>query len=121
MRGDSSVAMQPTTPDRTEFRTEPAASSAMNALPLASAARRIGVSPTTLWRWARRGIRVADGTRVKLEYRRLGRRIVVDLAAIDRFSAALAAADTPPSESDTPSLAQRSAELREAARRADGI
>lgn len=43
------------------------------------------VHPSTVWRWARRGI---DGN--KLEVRRLGRRLVTSFEAIERFAAALA-------------------------------
>ena len=44
--------------------------------------------PSTLWRWARKGIKG-----VRLEYARLGGRIVTTTAAITRFSQALAEVD----------------------------
>ncbi len=44
------------------------------------------IATTTLWRWATSGIRG-----VRLETRRLGRRVVTSVEALDRFSAALAA------------------------------
>ena len=48
-------------------------------------------SVSTLWRWCRRGVRG-----VRLEYRRLGRRIVTSAQAIERFGSALAEKDGPP-------------------------
>lgn len=48
------------------------------------------VSPTTIWRWCRKGVKG-----VHLEYARLGRRIVTSREALTRFGDALAAADTP--------------------------
>lgn len=44
--------------------------------------------PSTLWRWARKGVRG-----VRLEYARLGRRIVTSREALGRFVNALAEAD----------------------------
>lgn len=44
--------------------------------------------PSTLWRWCRLGL---GG--VKLEYLRLGRRIVTSREALDRFAKALAESD----------------------------
>ena len=46
---------------------------------------------STLWRWCRKGVR---GTR--LEYAKLGGRIVTSAKALNEFAAALAAADDPP-------------------------
>ena len=48
---------------------------------------------STLWRWCRRGL---NG--VRLEYLRIGRNIVTSREALDRFFAALAAADAPLAE-----------------------
>jgi hypothetical protein len=46
------------------------------------------VSPTTVWRWCRKGVRG-----VHLEYARVGRRIVTSREALTRFGDALAEAD----------------------------
>ncbi len=54
---------------------------------------------STLWRWCTRGF---NG--VRLEYRKVGRRIFSSLAAMERFSCATAEADPPPSR---PSARQR--------------
>lgn len=54
--------------------------------------------PSTLWRWCRIGI---DG--IRLEYARIGRRIVTSHAALARFATALAAADKPIGELKSPS------------------
>lgn len=47
-------------------------------------------SRTTLWRWCRKGL---NG--VKLEYRRMGRKILTSQEALERFTLSLAAADEP--------------------------
>jgi hypothetical protein len=47
-------------------------------------------SPSTMWRWCRIGL---NG--VKLQYARVGRRIVTSKPAIARFADAVAAADRP--------------------------
>ncbi len=47
------------------------------------------IATTTLWRWATQGIRS-----IRLETRRIGRRVVTSVEALDRFTAALA--DLPP-------------------------
>ena len=62
-------------------------------IPLAEAARLMPCGPTsnTIWRWCRRGIRG-----IRLEYLRLGHRVVTSEAAIGRFAQRLAEADTPP-------------------------
>ncbi len=65
-------------------------------LTLSQAARRLPklgknhVSPTTVWRWCRKGIRG-----VHLEYACVGRRIVTSREAMTRFAGALAEADRP--------------------------
>ena len=46
------------------------------------------VSPSTLWRWIFTGVQLPDGSRVRLEAIRLGRRWLTSLEAIARFSAA---------------------------------
>lgn len=50
-------------------------------------------SPASVWRWARRGLLAADGSRIRLEHRRLGARIYIDRADLERFSRDLATAD----------------------------
>jgi len=73
------------------------------ALTLAQAARELPrldgkrPHPSTLWRWARKGLRG-----VRLEYCRLGRRVVTSRAALTAFAAALAAADTAPAAPTPP-------------------
>ena len=52
---------------------------------------------STLWRWCRKGLRV-NGTRVRLEYGRAGRRIFTSRQALARFTEALADADLDPTE-----------------------
>ena len=54
-------------------------------IPMAPAARLIGVSPSTIWRWARDGVQIGD-ERVYLPCYRLGRRIWFDSADIRIFA-----------------------------------
>ena len=79
-------------------------SDAARALPSVHGRR---VHPSTLWRWARKGIRG-----VRLEYARLGRSILTTRAALTDFAARLAAADfapgTPPAPSPRPARRPRS-------------
>jgi hypothetical protein len=62
---------------------------------LADAAKLVPGHPhaSTLWRWSRRGIKARDGSRVRLEHVRLGGKVFTSREAIERFGAALAAAD----------------------------
>jgi hypothetical protein len=67
------------------------------------------VSPVSVWRWCRKGIKG-----VHLEHARIGRRIVTSREALTRFTDALAAADRPPKR-DAPvtySAHQREVERR---------
>lgn len=52
---------------------------------------------STLWRWARKGIRG-----IHLETRRLGGRFVTSVGALDRFSERLAQINLPVSKPDVP-------------------
>lgn len=60
---------------------------------IAAVARSLHVAPSTVWRWIRRGVRAADGSIIRLDYVRLGRRILIEPEAIERFAAAVADAD----------------------------
>src|SRR5882724_7722290 len=51
--------------------------------------RRKGPHASSFWRWARKGLRG-----VKLDYVRIGHRLVTSREALDRFANALAAADS---------------------------
>jgi hypothetical protein len=46
------------------------------------------VNSSTLWRWARKGVRLPDGTRVYLEVVRLAGRWLTSVEALRRFVAA---------------------------------
>jgi hypothetical protein len=72
------------------------------AIGLAAAARVFGsfrnganTSPTTLYRWATRGVRVRDGRRVRLESFRVGGRLMTSRPACLRF---LAEQQDPPTD-----------------------
>lgn len=62
-------------------------------LTLAQAARELPgkPSPSTVWRWCRRGV---NG--VRLEYRRVGRNIITNRAALQRFIDELTRRDAAP-------------------------
>ena len=94
---------------------------AEEVLSLADAARSLPsvhgrrIHPSTLWRWARKGIRG-----VRLDYVRLGRSIVTTRAALADFARRLAAADAVPGTAAAPP--QRPARRpRSEARRAEDI
>jgi Protein of unknown function (DUF1580) len=64
-------------------------------LGMAEAARRLPpfrlgrpVAPATVWRWCMQGVRLADGTRLRLECIRLGGRWLTSTEALERFVAA---------------------------------
>jgi len=48
------------------------------------AARRVGVTRFTTWKWAREGL-VVDGERVRLEHKRAGDQILIAPADLDDF------------------------------------
>jgi len=48
---------------------------------------------STIWRWARKGVKARNGQRVRLQHVRFGGRVFVMRAAVDQFAAELAAAD----------------------------
>jgi len=75
-----------------------------DSLSLAEAARLVPAfrpgKPThtsTVWRWSAKGVRLHDGTIVKLETCRIGGRQMTSRAALARFIAA----QTPPAETDS--------------------
>lgn len=71
--------------------------------------RRLDVS--TLWRWCRKGVRG-----VRLEYVRLGHRIITSREALARFAQRLAEADR---DADASSLVEGQ-HLRKSSRQSDG-
>lgn len=50
--------------------------------------------PSTLWRWARRGVRARNGEQVHLEHGRFGRTIFTTAEALNRFADRLTRADS---------------------------
>lgn len=50
-------------------------------------------NPTTVWRWARKGIQARNGQRVRLPHQRIGRRLFVDVDAAKPFFQAIADQD----------------------------
>jgi len=79
------------------------------------------VNPATIWRWIADGVKLPDGSRVRLEAIRLGSRWLTSAEALQRF----AAAQTPPLTDEagppphTPTQRERAAER--AARELDAI
>ena len=66
-------------------------------------------SPSTIWRWSRRGVVARDGQRVRLRCVRLGGRMFTTRAAILAFGEALAEADArhfDADDSDAPAPAE---------------
>lgn len=64
-------------------------------LTLSAAAHRLpgNPDPSTLFRWGRRGLACADGSRAYLRLVRVGRKVFVTQAALDEFLAKVNAAD----------------------------
>ncbi|MGD8453621.1 MAG: DUF1580 domain-containing protein [Phycisphaerae bacterium] len=62
---------------------------------LAQAAQRTPsrVSPATVWRWARRGVKSRIGKMIQLQHVRVGGRVFTKQRWLDEFFAAVAAAD----------------------------
>ncbi len=79
-----------------------------NPISLTAAARNLpkidGKRPhtSTIWRWCRRGIRG-----VRLEYAKVGGRIVTTSRCLNEFAARLAAADDPPTRPAFPAPTPR--------------
>jgi len=48
---------------------------------------------STLWRWARKGIKARSGARIRLEHRRVGGKIFVTIDSLNRFFENVASAD----------------------------
>jgi len=59
--------------------------------PIGDVAHEVGQNVTTLRGWAIRGVRGLDGQRVYLEIKRIGKRWLTSLAAVERFNDRLAA------------------------------
>jgi hypothetical protein len=80
---------------------------------------------SALWRWCRKGLKTAGGGRVRLEHVRIGGRIYTSRQAMERFFAAVAAADLEYFRDDDatfahevePSSAQREREIAAADKR----
>lgn len=73
-------------------------------LTLADIARRLPpshtgrqVNPTTVWRWATRGVKLPDRSVLRLEALRIGGRYVTSAEALDRFIARQTEAHAPQS------------------------
>jgi len=49
---------------------------------------------STVWRWCRKGVETANGTRIRLQHVRVGRWLFIAEQWLDDFLSAVAAADT---------------------------
>ena len=78
----------------------------MSMLTLPQAAKLAPGNPhaSTVWRWARRGVRARNGQRIHLQHMRAGGRVLVEESALQEFFEALAQADIAgfDAEADTP-------------------
>ncbi len=63
---------------------------------LTEAAHQVTGNPSAsaVWRWCRRGVLGRDGTRIRLEHRRVGGKIFTSPEWLDAFTKALTDADT---------------------------
>lgn len=78
-------------------------------LTLAQAAREcpVEVTPHSVWRWARRGLKSRSGEVVRLEHVRAGRRVLIPRDALARFFEAVAFADMRSTDSAPPERRDR--------------
>ena len=68
------------------------------------------LNPSTLFRWCMSGATAQDGSKVKLEYVRLGGRILTTHEALSRFAARLTGTDAdPPPAPRSPTQRDRAA------------
>ena len=76
-------------------------------LDLTQAARRTPgrPSPSTIWRWCRKGIKSRSGEQIRLDHVRAGSRIFIRPDAIDDFFRRVAEADAPHFDLDTEPVA----------------
>ncbi len=65
------------------------------ALTCAQAARQFPGSPapSTVWRWARKGVKARNGERVRLRHVRIGGQLFIPVEALAEFAEAVADAD----------------------------
>jgi len=97
---------------------------AARLVPRRRAGRPCAVS--TIWRWALKGVRAADGTRIRLEYTRVGGTRMTSAEALKRFFLRLTAADRP-AEQDrvnpqhNPQRGRRSGNRQEAIAQAEAL
>lgn len=79
----------------------------------------VHIHPATLTRWIHRGVRLRDGTIVRLEASRIGYRFHTSREAVARFLAALNPASAPTSPTRTPQTRRAAAEA--AGRRLEAV
>jgi hypothetical protein len=66
-------------------------------------------NPSTIFRWATKGCRAQDGARVKLEFARIGTRLMTSEPAVERFLTALNAPVISEPQPRTPTQRNRAA------------
>lgn len=74
----------------------PTVSLSADLISLSDAAQLVSGRPSVsaVWRWCRRGVLGRDGTRIRLEHRRIGGKIFTSSEWLDAFTKALTDADT---------------------------
>ncbi len=92
-------------------------------LPIAAVAREIPgargaatVNPATVYHWCTKGTRTPDGRRVKLEFYRMGSRVMTTREALARYVARLSASV---GDADTSPPTRTPSERKKAQKRAD--
>ncbi len=60
-----------------------------DGIPLTTLAQQHRTNPSTVWRWVQKGLPCGDGTRVRLEALRRGKKWLTSPAAVKRFFGAL--------------------------------
>ncbi|MSQ96818.1 MAG: DUF1580 domain-containing protein [Gemmataceae bacterium] len=78
-----------------------------NGISLVELAHRHRANPSTVFRWVQKGLPRGDGTRVKLQALRRGKKWLTTAAAVERFFAALPASAPIPTAPPVPIPSKR--------------
>jgi transposase-like protein len=90
-------------------------------VPVAAAARKLGVHPASVRRWCLRGASTATGGRVRLEHVRLPGKLLTTLAAVERFTQAIGSPIATAPAVRSPAKRNKAADAAEAELRRMGV
>ena len=73
----------------------------------------MGVHPSTLWRWAKKGLNTPDGEKIRLEIVRIGGTNCTSREALQRFIDRLQGEEVPPTTNQPRALSKKAAKAME--------